>query len=54
MDNLDTVGLSIGNDPGSLHKMNQIDLIAVLENTDNNNANLHLDVHDYLVKKWMI
>ena len=49
MDDLDMVGLSIGNDPGSLHKTNQIDLIAILENTYNNNANLHLDVNDYLV-----
>ena len=53
MDDLDTVGLLISNDPGSLHKMNQIDLIrdliAILENTDNDNANLHLDVNDYLV-----
>ena len=54
MEDLDTVDLSIGNDPGSLHKMNQIDLFAILENTDNDNANLHLDVNDYLVKKWMI
>ena len=43
------VGLSIGNDPGSLHKTNQIDLIAILENTDNNNNNLYQDVNDYLV-----
>ena len=49
MDDLDTVGWLIGNDPGSLHKMNQIDLFAILENTDNDNANLHLDVNDYLV-----
>ena len=54
MDDLDTVGLSNGNDPGSLHKTNQIDLIAILENTDNDNSNIHLDVNDYLVKKWMI
>ena len=54
MDDLDTVDLSTGNDPGSLHKMNQIDLFAILENTDNNNTYLHLDVNDYLFKKWMI
>ena len=29
MDDLDKVGLSIGNDPGLLHKTNQIDLIAI-------------------------
>ena len=51
MDDLDMVDLSIGNDPGSLHKMNQIDLFAILENTDNNNANLYQDVNDYLVEE---
>ena len=28
--------------------MNQIDLIASLENTDNGNANFHQGVNDYL------
>ena len=51
MDQLDRIGLSIGNYPGSLHKTNQIHLIAILENTENNNANLRRDVNDYLVDK---
>ena len=51
MDEVDTDGLSIGNNPGSLHKMNQIDLIAILENTNNDNSNLRRDVNDYLVGK---
>ena len=55
MDELDTVGLSIGNDPDSLHKTNQIDLIAILENNDNNNTNLRQDANDCLVenKNWI-
>ena len=44
MDDLDTVDFSTGNDPGSLHKTNQIDLIAILENTDKDNNNQ--DVND--------
>ena len=42
------VGLSIGNNPGLLHKMDQTDLIAILETTGNDNANLHQEVNDYL------
>jgi hypothetical protein len=42
------VGLSIGNDPGLLHKMDQMDLIAILETSGNDNANLRQEVNDYL------
>ena len=42
------VGLLIGIDPGLLHKMDQAELVAILETTGNDNANLHQEVNDYL------
>ena len=39
MDDLDTASLVIGNDPRSLHMTIQIDLIANLDNPDNEYLN---------------
>ena len=54
MDDLDTASLVIGNDPGSLHTTNQIDLIASLDNPNNEYVKSHQDVNDYLLEKWII
>ena len=52
MDGLDTASLILGNHPGSLHMMNPIDLIASLNNPDDEYAKSHRDAYDLPVR-WI-
>ena len=51
IDGLDTASLILGNDPGSLHTTNPIDLIAILNSSDDKYAKSHWDVYDSPVKR---